>query len=140
MIFNWYLIIGYKTVLILALVIQSVYVLPVQQPDRIYFENLALGKPTEQIGQNHSRPSSKAVDGNSNPALNKGSCSQAVPYKPIRQTWWKVDLEALFTIREVVITSTSDNSGTFRSCCQCIDYLNTSRRDMSTVLVYIRRY
>jgi len=139
MIFNWYLIIGYKTVLILALVIQSVYLLPVQ-PGTSYFENLALGKPTKQICQDHSRASSKAVDGNSNPVLNKGSCSQAVPIKQNYQTWWKVDLEALVTIREVVITSTSDSSGTFRSCCQCINFVNTSRRNISTVLVYIRRY
>ena len=96
------------------LVIQSVRVLSVH-PGESYFHNLALGKPTKQFGQpeNVTLASSRAVDGNSNPVLNKGSCSQtAVPLVWNTRSWWEVDLQGTYKIREVVITSTSDPHGT----------------------------
>ena len=88
-------------------------------PGKSYFDNLALGKPTRQFGQpvTFTLPSSRAVDGNSNPVLNKGSCSQTSrPFYSrfflMRLSWWEVDLQDTYKIREVLITSTSDPSGT----------------------------
>ena len=86
--------------------------LPVH-PGRSYFDNLALGKPTKQFSQHKSHASSKAVDGNSNPVLSKGSCAQTA-IKLYTGMWWEVDLKNIYTIREVVITATSDPSGTLR--------------------------
>ena len=84
-------------------------------PGRSYFENLALRKPTTQFEKYHkSRASSKAVDGNSNLVLGKDSCAQTyVPTKWYHRSWWQVDLQAIYAIREIVITSTRDPSGTF---------------------------
>ena len=84
-------------------------------PGRSYFENLALRKPTTQFEKYHkSRASSKAVDGISNLVLGKDSCAQTyVPTKWYHRSWWQVDLQAIYAIREIVITSTRDPSGTF---------------------------
>jgi len=70
-----------------------------------YFEanighNLALWKPTKQLYMvDVKHPSSNAVDGNS-----KANGDHFAQIGATRR-WWQVDLEAIYEIRTIVITS-----------------------------------
>ena len=68
--------------------------------------NLALGKPTQMSSTFGSYVSSNAVDGNSS---NTGmSCSLTLKQN---ENWWQVDLQAIYVIREVVITTIGHRNG-----------------------------
>ena len=70
--------------------------------------NRARGKPTEQSSTATSTcAASKAVDGHSDPVFDHHSCSQTLSR---RGSWWQVDLQVVYDIRAVVITSTTDKS------------------------------
>ena len=71
--------------------------------------NLALGKKTKQIATFYENHSDKAVDGNMNPDASNGGC--AITPGTTGGSWWEVNLEAVYQIREVVITSRGD-------CCR----------------------
>ena len=72
--------------------------------------NLALEKPTNQSSVSDPKhASSKAVDGNVNSDATKHSC--AITKGATGGSWWEVNLEAVYQIREVVITSRGD-------CCR----------------------
>ena len=72
--------------------------------------NLALEKPTNQSSvSDQKHASSKAVDGNVNSDARKYSC--AITKGAAGGSWWEVNLEAVYQIREVVITSRGD-------CCR----------------------
>ena len=72
----------------------------------IYGHNIALGKPTEMSSTYGSYVSSKAVDGDSSSTGN--SCTQTLKQT---ENWWHVDLQAVYAIREVVITTMGPRSG-----------------------------
>ena len=75
--------------------------------------NLALEKPTNQSSISVPKhASSKAVDGNVNSDATKHSC--AITNGTTGGSWWEVNLEAVYQIREVVITSRGDCSCKFR--------------------------
>ena len=79
------------------------------QPDEIdRSENLALGKPTRQSSQYQDAGPNRAVDGNRNTNLHASSCSHTLNTKG---SWWQVDLEAVYEIRDVVITNRADAAG-----------------------------
>ena len=74
--------------------------------------NLALKKKTKQTTTCLDNPqfaSYKAVDGNMNPDAGQFSC--AITQGTTGGSWWEVNLEAVYQIREVVITSRGD-------CCR----------------------
>ena len=69
--------------------------------------NLALWKPTKQSTTLGRYASYFAVDGNSSTLLENGHCSVT---KGFPGSWWQVDLQYVYDIREVVITN-SWNAG-----------------------------
>ena len=72
--------------------------------------NLALEKPTNQSSTSDPKhASSKAVDGNVNSDARKHSFTSTKG--ATGGSWWEVNLEAVYQIREVVITSRGD-------CCR----------------------
>lgn len=73
--------------------------------------NLALGKPTKQSSSLNARDygSSNAVDGNRQPHAGQRSC--AITNGTVMGSWWEVNLEAVYEIGEVVITSRGDCCG-----------------------------
>ena len=81
-------------------------------------KNLALWKPTKQSATLHSLVSSKAVDG----SKTKPNCSQTTS---TRGSWWQVDLEAVYEIREVVITNVQDNECELSCFFDCIIKLHS---------------
>ena len=75
--------------------------------------NLALEKPTNQSSVSDPKhASSKAVDGNVYSDGEEHSC--AVTNGTTGGSWWEVNLEAVYQIREVVITSRGDCCRKFR--------------------------
>lgn len=68
---------------------------------------IARGKPTAQSSEGWSGRPSRAVDGNTNQAYGRGTCTHTQVSKP----WWKVDLKGTYEIEKVVIWNRSD-------CCQ----------------------
>ena len=72
-------------------------------------QNLALRKKTKHTTTFLDNPdfaSYKAVDGNMNPDAGQFSC--AITKGATGGSWWEVNLEAVYQIREVVITSRGD--------------------------------
>ena len=67
--------------------------------------NLARGKPTLQSSTFKKGKSSKAVDGNriTDPTLREKRCSFTLPAR--KGSWWMVDLEYIYEIIRVVISS-----------------------------------
>ena len=88
------------------------------QPDEVdWTKNLALGKPTRQSTTQGNGKPSKAVDGNRNSEFDSSSCTHT---KSKKGSWWQVDLEAVYEIRDVVITNRGDCCGKLnqtRSMC-----------------------
>jgi len=79
------------------------------QPDEVDLtKNLALGKPTRQSSQYQDAGPNRAVDGNRNSYLDARSCTHTLNTKG---SWWQVDLEAVYEIRDVVITNRGDAAG-----------------------------
>ncbi|XP_044165883.1 receptor-type tyrosine-protein phosphatase mu-like isoform X8 [Acropora millepora] len=72
-------------------------------------ENLAFNKPTKMIGERPSRPSSRAVDGNSQTTW--GSCTHTLAYVFFQNPWWRVDLEQVEPLNEVYIVNRGDCCG-----------------------------
>ena len=80
------------------------------QSDIDWSENLALGKPTKQLTTTDNGRPSRAVDGNRNTVFDNLSCTHGAN---ITGNWWKVDLGAVYEIRDVVITNRGDCCGKF---------------------------
>jgi len=81
-----------------------------------YSNNIALGKPTIQSSTYRhglSLASWKAVDGISSTAIFDGSCTHT---NEAVGSWWKVDLQGNYEIRQVVVTSRGDPYGAFAHC------------------------
>ena len=99
------------------------------QPDdgNYWSSNLALGKPTRQSTTQGNGKPSKAVDGNRNSNFDASSCSKTQSKKG---SWWQVDLEAVYEIRDVVITNRGD-------CCGKLNQM-WSKRVNATQLVNIK--
>ena len=76
--------------------------------EEIYGHNLAHGKPTKMSSTFGSYVSLKAVDGDRNSSITENSCTQTLKQK---ENWWQVDLQAVYVIREVVITNRGDRDG-----------------------------
>ena len=86
---------------------KRIYTIP-ENTDPELMINRARGKPTEQSSTaTPTCAASKAVDGNSDPVFAHHSCSQTLPRKG---SWWQVDLQVVYDIRAVVLSSTTDNS------------------------------
>ena len=64
--------------------------------------NLALGKPTEMSSRYQNCFASNAVDGDRNSKLDALSCFHTNTEKA---AWWRVDLQAVYMIREVILTN-----------------------------------
>ena len=67
---------------------------------------MALDKPAEQLGiAGKVNTAARAVDGNTNPFTDDGSCAQ--PYSglndPPDPVWWYVDLEQSYRITQIVL-------------------------------------
>ena len=80
----------------------------VVEPEVYWTKNLALGKPATQSTLYDNGSPSKAVDGNGNNDFNAGYCTHT---KDSKGNWWQVDLEAVYDIRDVVITNRGDSVG-----------------------------
>ena len=65
--------------------------------------NVALSKSTQQSSTLY--PKERAVDGNTNSDLSKGSCSVT---KNQQNPWWMVDLGREYMIDRILITSRGD--------------------------------
>jgi len=80
--------------------------------------NLAHMKPTHMVSAYKNQPrefgSLKAVDGSRNSRLKAASCAVT---SEVKNAWWQVDLQAIYLIREVVITNRGDNCGEL----ECVD-------------------
>ena len=78
--------------------------------------NLALMKPTKvsSISFDTRCGSMKAVDGNRESKMLSGSCAATRMQK---NSWWQVDLEAVYYITDVVITNRADNYGELERGC-----------------------
>lgn len=70
--------------------------------------NLAWGKPTKQSSTNMFNYSSNAVDGKSDPMSTNRSCAIT---RLSFGSWWQVDLQAMYSIHEVVVTNLADCCG-----------------------------
>ena len=65
--------------------------------------NLAFGKPTEMSSiYGNSFFAARAVDGDRNSIMKALSCFHT---KPEKAAWWRVDLQAVYMIREVILTN-----------------------------------
>ena len=100
---------------------------PVQSGEMYWSENLALGKPTKQSSTHGNAGPSRAVDGNRNSNFDSSSCTHTQSKKG---SWWQVDLEAIYEIRDVVITNRGD-------CCGKLNQTQ-SRRVYGTLSVNIK--
>ena len=67
--------------------------------------NLAVGKPTSMSSTHKNDYSSRAVDGTRDSTLLHHSCAHTLGEK---SDWWQVDLQAVYLIREVIITYTDE--------------------------------
>ena len=67
-------------------------------------KNLALRKPTKQSSTLKTFTSSKAVDGDKAYCLSTHSTSTTKSQHP----WWQVDLQAVYEIKEVIMTTMRD--------------------------------
>ena len=80
--------------------------------------SLAHMKPTKMVSVYQNQPgmfgSLKAVDGSRNTHLKAYSCATT---SAVKNAWWQVDLQAIYLIREVVITHRGDNWGEL----ECVD-------------------
>jgi len=77
-----------------------------------YSNNIALGKPTIQSSTHPhglSLAAWKAVDGISSSAIMDGGCTHT---REAVGSWWQVDLQGIYEIRQVAITSRNDAYGT----------------------------
>ena len=77
-----------------------------------YSGNIALGKPTKQSStypHGLSLTPWKAVDGITSPLMFDDSCTHT---REAIGSWWHVDLQGTYEIRQVVITSRGDAYGT----------------------------
>jgi len=75
--------------------------------------NLALGKPTKMSSEYLGAASWKGVDGKREPSEFvsdpiKHTCAATGKDK---EAWWQVDLEAVYVIREVVVTPQYSRTG-----------------------------
>ncbi|XP_074612311.1 uncharacterized protein LOC141866672 isoform X2 [Acropora palmata] len=75
-------------------------------------ENIAFRKPTKQndVGSISTRPSSRAVDGNSDTRLGL-SCTASDLVVAFTNPWWRVDLEQVEPVNEVYIVNRGDCCG-----------------------------
>ena len=65
--------------------------------------NLALGKPTEMSSlYNNKYVAARAVDGDRNSDFDALSCFHTTKQNA---AWWRVDLQAVYVIREVILTN-----------------------------------
>jgi len=71
-------------------------------------ENLAYLKDTIQSSISNQGVSNKAVDGNSNPNFNGGSCTHT---NDEEQPWWRVDLGNVELVNNVYIVNRGDCCG-----------------------------
>ena len=76
----------------------------------LYLENLAFKKPTQMIGSNLLRPSSRAVDGNTQTTIDP-SCIHSTDGVYFANPWWRVDLEQVEPVNEVYIVNRGDCCG-----------------------------
>ena len=76
----------------------------------LYIENLAFKKPTKMIGTSPYRPSSRAVDGNSQTTF-EPSCIHSQYGVFFTNPWWRVDLEQVEPVNEVYIVNRGDCCG-----------------------------
>ena len=82
-------------------------------------DNLAYMKPTRQhstyphTNKQTTMASSLAVDGHSGTFLYRDGCARTTA---TRNSWWLVDLGALYKIFVVVITSQGDSKGMMEKC------------------------
>ena len=72
-------------------------------PDRL--TNVAVGRPTEMQTTEGKFYSYKAVDGNRNGRLTKGSCART---KKFKEPWWRVDLGNKVWVEKVLIANRDD--------------------------------
>ena len=70
--------------------------------------NLAHGKPTKMSSTLGEFVSWRAVDGDRDSMSFGHSCTQT---RKEKDAWWQVDLQAVYNIREVVITNRGDCCG-----------------------------
>ena len=72
--------------------------------------NLAVGKPTTMSSTYINYYSSRAVDGTRDSNWYHGSCSKTLGEPG---AWWQVDLQAVYLIREVIITNRATRELTY---------------------------
>ena len=75
----------------------------------LFLENLAFNKRTKMVGGPVLRPSSRAVDGNSQTTIDP-SCIHSQLYG-FTNPWWRVDLEQVVPVNEVYIVNRGDCCG-----------------------------
>ncbi|XP_015747600.1 PREDICTED: fucolectin-like [Acropora digitifera] len=91
----------------------NINVIPIfNSPFFTFQENIAFRKPTKQndVGLSPTRPSSRAVDGNSETVLDP-SCTASNLDVAFTNPWWRVDLEQLEPVNEVYIVNRGDCCG-----------------------------
>ena len=64
--------------------------------------NLAVGKPTTMSSMHENYYSSRAVDGTRDSTWLHRTCSHTLDEPG---AWWRVDLQSVYLIREVIITN-----------------------------------
>ena len=67
---------------------------------------MALNKPAEQLGKISSYTADLAVDGDTNPVMDAGSCAHpnsGTGNNPPIPVWWYVDLGQSYRITQVVL-------------------------------------
>lgn len=67
--------------------------------------NVAVGRPTEMQSTEGKYYAGKAVDGNRNGDLHKGSCARTTKFK---EPWWRVDLGNRVWVEKVLIANRDD--------------------------------
>ena len=72
--------------------------------------NLAVGKPTTMSSLHGFYYSSRVVDGTRDSTWSHGSCAQTLGDVG---AWWQVDLQAVYLIREVIITNRASRELTY---------------------------
>lgn len=99
--------------------------------DAPYHENLALNKPTWQSSTGYGGLSARAIDGNTNGSWGNASVSHTgLSAEP----WWKVDLQGLFNITEVILYNRTD------CCADRLADLHVDLLDENGQVVASKRY
>ena len=72
--------------------------------------NLAVGKPTSISSLHGTYYASKTVDGTRDGYWDHNGCTHTLSEKG---AWWQVDLQAVYLIREVIITNRVESELTY---------------------------